>query len=86
MSLSDKLNNAAKESSVRLCKIGLILVSPKVSAEDRDNLKAVLLDTSPERIPNSHIAKILREEGFDVSNTGVDRHKRLECSCYRTVR
>lgn len=86
MSLSKKLNEAAKGSAVKLCKIGLILVSPDVPEEDRENLKAVLLDTRPERIPNSHIAKILREEGFDVSNTGVDRHRRLECSCYRLVK
>lgn len=88
MSLSDKLNNASKTSSIKLCKIGSILVSPEVSEEDKETLGLVLNqpELSPNRVPNSHIAKILREEGFDVSNSGVDRHRRKECSCNRLAK
>jgi len=87
MSLSDKLNNASKTSSVKLCKIGVILVSTDVPKEDRETLESILNqpELSPNRVPNSQIARILREEGFDVSNSGVDRHRRKECSCNRLV-
>ena len=88
MSLSDKLNNASKASSTRLCKIGAILQSESVSKEDRENLKAVLdaPELSQDRIPNVQIGRILREEGYDISNSAVDRHRRRECPCTRMVK
>jgi len=85
MSLSDKLKNASELSQVTLCKIGVILNSPSVPSEDRAYLKSVLdvEESDPNRIPNTHIGRILREEGFDTSNSAVDRHRRKDCSCSR---
>jgi hypothetical protein len=88
MSLSDKLNSASKNTSTRLCKIGVILVSESLSKEDRESLKTVLdvSDSDPNKVSNVQIARILREEGFDVSNSAVDRHRRYECPCTRTAK
>jgi hypothetical protein len=85
MSLSDKLKNASESSQVTLCKLGVILNSSSVPSEDREYLKSVLNveESDPNRIPNSHIGRILREEGFDTSNSAVDRHRRRDCSCFR---
>ncbi len=88
MSLSDKLDIASKTSSIKLCKIGVILVSTELPEEDRKTLKSVLdvPELTPNRISNVQIGRILREEGYDVSNSAVDRHRRGECSCTRMVR
>lgn len=85
MSLSDKLKNASKSSQTALCKLGVILQSTSISSEDRNYLKSVLdvEDTDPNRIPNSQIGRILREEGYDMSNSAVDRHRRKDCPCFR---
>jgi hypothetical protein len=85
MSISDKLKNASKSSQTTLCKLGILLQSSSISLEDRDYLKSVLdvEDTDPNRIPNTQIGRILREEGYDMSNSAVDRHRRKECPCFR---
>ena len=85
MSLSDKLSAASTEVPTRLCKIGNILVNSKLSEQDKANLKAVLdvPENDPSRINNNVIARILREEGYDVSNSAVDRHRRGDCPCKR---
>lgn len=87
MSLSDKLSAASTEVPIRLCKIGNILTNSKLSEQDKVNLKAVLdiPENDPSRINNNVIARILREEGYDVSNSAVDRHRRGDCPCKRTA-
>jgi hypothetical protein len=87
MSLSDKLQAAAGEAAVKACKIGVLLASSQLSTAEKKTL-STLLDTpvdSPARVPNTALGKILREEGFDVSNSAVDRHRRLDCACHRAV-
>jgi len=88
MSLSDKLEQASVSKSVKLCKIGLLITSETISKADRENLKAVLdaPENSPNRIPNNHLGRILREEGYDVSNSAVDRHRRHDCPCTRLAK
>jgi methanogenic corrinoid protein MtbC1 len=85
MSLSDKLSAAATETPTRLCKIGNILTNSSLSEQDKSNLQAVLdvSENDPSRINNNVIARILREEGYDVSNSAVDRHRRGDCPCKR---
>jgi hypothetical protein len=85
MSLSDKLASAKVEAARRACKIGLILISKDLSDKDKQNLKAILEvdQNDPSRVSNSTLAKILREENYDVSNSAVDRHRRGECACNR---
>lgn len=88
MSLADKLSEASNTpKQTRLCKIGSILVGPKLSDDDKKVLKE-MLDTpegAPNRLNNATIAKVLREEGFDLSNSAVDRHRRGECGCNRKI-
>jgi len=89
MSLSDKLSAAATEVPIRFCKIGSLLNSGSPLLEqDRLNLKSVLEvdENDPSRINNSTIGRILREEGYDISNSAVDRHRRNDCPCSRTAK
>jgi hypothetical protein len=85
MSLSEKLNSAIQESSIKACKIGLLLVGKELTEKDKQNL-IVILDADPKdpsRVPNTTLGKILREEGYDISNSAVDRHRRADCACHR---
>jgi hypothetical protein len=88
MSLADKLaeaSNSPKRTS--LCKIGSIIHGTQLSEDDRKALKE-MLDTpegTPNRLNNATIARVLREEGFDTSNSAVDRHRRAECGCNRKI-
>jgi hypothetical protein len=86
MSLADKFAEAKKtEKRVTLCKIGSIVHGDALSEKDRETLQK-MLDTpvgAPDRLNNATIAKVLREEGFDLSNSAVDRHRRAECGCNR---
>jgi hypothetical protein len=89
MSLADKLVEASKAPNrrVSLCKIGSIVHGTKLSEDDRTTLKD-MLDTPegvPNRLSNSAIGRVLREEGFDTSNSAVDRHRRSECGCNRKI-
>jgi len=88
MSLSDKLSAANTTHAVRLCKIGSLLAGSILSEQDKANLKAVLdvEDANPTRINNSTIGRILREEGHDISNSAVDRHRRGDCPCKRMAK
>jgi len=88
MSLSDKLSAVKTTQVVRLCKIGSLLVGSTLSDQDKANLKNVLdiEETNPTRINNSTIGRILREEGHDISNSAVDRHRRGDCPCKRVAK
>ena len=88
MSLSDKLSVAATGTTAKLCKIGNLLVNSKLSDQDKENLRNVLdvEEHNPTRINNSTIGRILREEGYDISNSAVDRHRRGDCPCKRTAK
>jgi len=88
MSLSDKLSAVNTTHVVRLCKIGSLLEGSTLPDQDKANLKAVLdvEENNPTRINNSTIGRILREEGHDISNSAVDRHRRGDCPCKRTAK
>ena len=74
-------------AKVSLCKIGVLLSTDALSSKDREQLAAILSVSmgDPKRVPNSILAKVLREEGHDISNSAVDRHRRGDCSCARKV-
>jgi len=86
MALLDKLskaNSAYKDSFV--CKLMKVTKDPSLSADD---VKALLqiINSQPldaDHVPNSRLAQALREEGYDVSSSAVDRHRRGACSCTR---
>lgn len=85
MSLSERLAKAKVPGTKSLCKIGLILVDESLPKAERETLLTVLNveEGTPGRLPNSTIAKILREEGYDLSNSAVDRHRKQDCPCAR---
>lgn len=83
MSLSDKLKSAQNEILNQSCVLGKLLSGTELSASDKQNLSNILnipLD-SPTRIPNAELGRILREEGYDISNSSIDRHRRGDCRC-----
>jgi hypothetical protein len=87
MSLSERLQSASKESNTKLCKIGLLLGGEVLSEKD----KKILIETFdvpegvPGRVTNVALSKILREEGYDISLSTVDRHRRKDCGCFNLV-
>lgn len=88
MALSNKLQEAVSLANKKLCKLGVLLVGTELSEEDKKNIEAILSvpESNPSRVPNTTLGRILREEGYDVSNSAVDRHRRGDCSCNRLVK
>jgi hypothetical protein len=88
MSLADKLKNAMDESGQKFCKIGMLFIDPKLSTKDKDHLITILNtpEDDPTRVPNTTLGKILREEGYDISNSAVDRHRSGNCACKRMAK
>ncbi len=87
MSLSDKLIEASKKAASSACKLGLLLIGDKLSDKEKQQLIAILQvpEEDPRRVSNVALGKVLRDEGFDISNSSVDRHRRGDCSCNRKV-
>jgi hypothetical protein len=88
MSLSDKLEEALNQEPLAVvCKIGSLLKGSVLSDDDKSTLSKLLAvpEGTPKRLTNAAIARVLREEGFDISNSAVDRHRRLDCACNRKV-
>ena len=89
MNLNDKLKVAAEEAATKLCKLATLLNGPELTSDEKKNLIALLEvdERNPARVPSSTIGQILREEGYDLSDSAVDRHRRTPkaCACKRTV-
>jgi len=89
MNLNDKLKVAADEAATKLCKLAALLNGPDLTTDEKTNLIALLEvdERNPARVPSSTIGQILREEGFDLSDSAVDRHRRnpKTCACKRTA-
>jgi hypothetical protein len=85
LTLSSKLEKVISEANSKVCKFGAVLYSPKLSDEDRKRIEIILSVpySNPSRVPNTTLARLLREEGYDVSNSAVDRHRRGDCPCKR---
>lgn len=86
MSLSDKLSKASEKPN-SLCKLGALLSGTALPKKDQDYLIDVLSvpEGDPRRISNVDIARVLRDEGFYMSDSSVDRHRRKDCGCFRRV-
>jgi hypothetical protein len=65
----------------------LILGSEKLTDDDRKTFISLLdiPDENPARVSNVILAQVLRDEGFDLSDSAVDRHRRKACSCSRSL-
>jgi hypothetical protein len=87
MSLSDRLQSASKESNIKLCKIGLMLNGDILSEKDKKSLIEAfdVPEGVPGRITNVALSKIFREEGYNISLSTVDRHRRKDCGCFNLV-
>jgi len=86
MSLSDKIKSAKSVQIQKFCKIGALLIGTELSDNDKESLKESLNTdpANPAHINNSALGRILRDEGYDISNSAVDRHRRGDCPCNRT--
>lgn len=89
MSLADRLNEVRESynNETQVCKLMSVTFNSGLSAVDVDALlKAINARAGDEHhMPNSRLAQALREEGFDVSPSAVDRHRRGSCACGRKV-
>lgn len=90
MALSERLRTTQEtfkiESSV--CKLMSVTLSPRLSEEDVDYLIKTINAVPGDELhmPNTRLAQALREEGFDVSPSAVDRHRNQICSCKREAK
>lgn len=86
MSLAERLRAATSNyKSNFLCKLMRITLDPKLSKEDVEALIQIINSTplDEDHVPNIRLSHALREEGYDVSPSAVDRHRNGICSCNR---
>jgi hypothetical protein len=85
MSLSDRLSKASAESNNVACKLGALLTGNQLTPKEKAQLEEILAAPidDPTRVSHSALSVILREEGYDISKSSIDRHKRKACPCYR---
>lgn len=86
MALVTKLQEANKEyQNTFLCKLMQVTLDERLSEADVDAILLVINSNplSVNHVPNNKLAVILREEGFDISTSAIDRHRRGDCSCTR---
>jgi hypothetical protein len=84
MSLVEKLSQVTPTGAGLPCKIGSLLKGTQLSKEEREKLAEVLEIPygTPGRLPNTTIAAALREEGFDIGDAAVNKHRRGSCRCF----
>ena len=84
MSLSDRLSKAPASAAGLPCKVGTLLESDLLPEKDRETLRQVLETPlgATGRRPNTAIASALREEGFDVGDSAVNKHRSGKCRCF----
>lgn len=84
MSLIDKLEAANQVGAGLPCKIGSVLKGNKLTPEERAKLIEVLEVPVGvhSRLSNVTIARALRDEGYDVSDSSVNKHRRGGCRCF----
>lgn len=84
MSLADRLHNSDKNKSISglPCQLGRLLAT--LPDDDSKALANVLHATQGEKnwLPSSAVVNALREEGYNVGQTAVQRHRRKMCRCY----
>ena len=84
MSIAEKIQLTINSPKKRICKFGILLSGSALSKSDKELILSVL---SPDNenysaVSNVQLSRILREEGFDISSSLVDRHKGRKCGCY----
>lgn len=89
MALAERLKAAREvyQNKTYICKLMSVTASNKLDQSDVDALISII-NSNPgddDHVPNIRLAQALREEGFDVSPSAVDRHRRGTCACYRVA-
>jgi hypothetical protein len=84
MSLAERLSQSSGIGSGLPCKVGSLLTSDQLSKEDKAKLAEVLEVPygASGRLPNTTIAAALRDEGLDVGDAAVTKHRRGACRCF----
>jgi hypothetical protein len=86
MALADRLKTAQYRYKDNFaCKLIAITKDSRLSQEDVTALISII-NSKPgdeDHVPNIRLAYALREEGFDVSPSSVDRHRNGICACSR---
>lgn len=86
MTLVERIRKANSEyQNTFICKLMQVTLDPKLSKEDVDALIKTI-NSGPfdeSHVAANRLALALRLEGFDVSASAVDRHRRGTCSCNR---
>ena len=79
MSLSARLSEMQANPKIIYCKIGK-LIHGTLPEEEAKQLETLIVapEISATRISNADLARVLREEGYDISNSAMDRHRRNE--------
>jgi hypothetical protein len=86
MALADRLRVANERyQKTFVCKLMQVTLDPKLSREDVDAIIAVINSRPGDEahVPNIRLAHALRDEGYDVSPSAVDRHRTGICACAR---
>lgn len=89
MALADRLFAAnEKYQKTFVCKLMQVTLDSKLSESDIEALKKIINSHPGDEahVPNIRLAFALREEGYDVSPSAVDRHRRHICACYRLTK
>jgi len=84
MSLSERLSVAVGSTVGLPCRVGSLLTGDQLSKEDKAKLAEVLEVPygAQGRLPNTAIAAALRDEGFDIGDAAVTKHRRRGCRCF----
>lgn len=86
MALADRLRLAnEKYQKTFVCRLMKVTLDPRLSPEDVDAIIAVINSHPGDEghVPNIRLAHALRDEGYDVSPSAVDRHRTGICACAR---
>lgn len=89
MALADRLRAAnSSYQKTFVCKLMQVTLDPKLSKDDIKSVLAIINSRPGDEahVPNIRLAFALREEGYDVSPSAVDRHRRGICACNRLVK
>ncbi len=87
MALADRLKTAQYKYKADnfVCKLMAITKDGKLNEKDVNALLKII-NSRPgdeDHVPNIRLAYALREEGYDISPSNVDRHRNGICACSR---
>lgn len=89
MALAERLRAANERyQKTFVCKLMQVTLDPELSESDVEAVLTIINSRPGDEahVPNIRLAFALREEGYDVSPSAVDRHRRGICACYRLVK